>query len=100
VEHAEQTDFGAEVMRIGSDLEERSSTGLEEQAVNKALVLIGERRQLVREREDDMNIRNGQEFLTSLRQPAVARTGLALGAMPVATRNGERPITCLMGSSS
>jgi hypothetical protein len=86
VEHAEEADLGAEVTRIDSDFEERRGAGLEEQAVKEALVLIGERRQLVGEREDYMNVRNGQEFLAALRQPAVARPGLTLGAGAVATR--------------
>jgi len=94
VEHAEKADLGAEVMSIGSNFEEGGGAGLEEQAVDKALVLISERRQLVREGEDHMKVGNGQEFFAPLRQPAVARPGLTLGAVPVATGNGVLSITC------
>ena len=59
VEHAEEADLGAEVRRIGGDFQEGCGAGLEEQAVEEALVLIGERRQLVREREDHMNVAKG-----------------------------------------
>jgi hypothetical protein len=86
VEHAEEADLGSEVARIGSDFEERGGAGLEEQAVDEALVLVSEWRQLVGERKDHMNVANGQEFLAPLSQPAVACTGLTLGAVPVSTR--------------
>jgi len=86
VEHAEKAYLGAKVARIGGDFQERGGAGLEEQAVDEALVLIGERRQLVREREDHMHVTDGQEFLIPLSQPAVARPGLTLGAVPIATR--------------
>jgi hypothetical protein len=86
VKDAEEADRGAEVTGIGGHFQERCGAGLEEQAVDQPLVLIGERRQLVREREDYMNVTKGQEFLAPLRQPAVARPGLTLGTVPVATR--------------
>jgi hypothetical protein len=34
--------------------------------------------------EDEMIVADGQQLLLSLRQPMIARTGLALGAVPVA----------------
>jgi hypothetical protein len=44
VEHAEKAYLRAEVTRIGSDFQERCGAGTQEQAVDEALVLIGERR--------------------------------------------------------
>jgi len=60
VENAEEADLGAEVTRIGGHFEERRGAGLEEQAVEDALVLIGEGSQLVRQREDHMKVANGE----------------------------------------
>ncbi len=48
VEHAEEANLSAEVLGIGSDFQQRRGAGMEEQAVEDALVLIGERCQLVR----------------------------------------------------
>ena len=48
--------------------------------------------------EDHVDIAGGQKVPLARRQPAVARVRLALGTVPVAARNGELPITCLMGS--
>jgi hypothetical protein len=47
-----------------------------------------------------VGVRCGQQFRTPRVEPAVARIALALRAMPVAARNGEPTITCLMGSFS
>jgi hypothetical protein len=85
VEHAEEADLGAEVARIRGDFQERCGAGLEEQAVDEALVL-GKWCQWVGECKDHMNVANGEEFLAPLSQPAVACTGLTLGAVPVSTR--------------
>jgi len=58
VEHAEKAKVCAEVLGSGRDFQEGRRAGLEEQAVEEALVLIGERRQLVREGEDHMHVAN------------------------------------------
>jgi hypothetical protein len=81
------------------NLQECRGAGLEEQAIEEALILIGEGRQLVREGEDHLYVAGGQEFLSARLQPAVAGLGLTLGAVPISAGNGELSITCLMGSS-
>jgi hypothetical protein len=48
--------------------------------------------------EHDMEVRYGQKLRLTLFQPSGARCSLALGTMPIAARNGELTITCLMGS--
>jgi hypothetical protein len=48
--------------------------------------------------EDDMEVRHGQQFGGTRGQPPGTRVALAPGAVPVAARNGELSITCLMGS--
>ncbi len=86
MEDAEEANLRAQVLGVGRDFEERRSAGVEEQAVEEALVLIGEWSQWVRQRKDHMNVTNGEEFLTPLGQPAVAGPSLALGAVPVSAR--------------
>ena len=60
VEHAEKTNFGAEVLGSSRDFQQGRGTGVEEQAVEEALVLIGERGQSVREGEDHMHVTDGE----------------------------------------
>jgi hypothetical protein len=42
--------------------------------------------ELVGDREDDVEVVGGEQFLLPSREPAFASLGLALGAVPVATR--------------
>jgi len=39
-----------------------------------------------------------QEFSLAGRQPTLARLRLTLGTVPISAPNGERSISCLMGS--
>jgi hypothetical protein len=54
--------------------------------IDNLLVLPSQGSQLRRQREDDVDVGGGQQFTTARRDPAFARTGLTLGAVPVATR--------------
>src|SRR3984893_2243135 len=84
VEHTEETDLGAEMLGIASDLEEGFGTGLQQQMVQDFLVLQSERRQLMGQGEDNMNVTRRQKFLATCFKPTVASVGLTLGAVPVA----------------
>src|SRR5215472_3008405 len=86
MQHAEEADLGAEVLRIGGDLQEGLRAAAEQDAVHELLVLQGEGRQLVRKCEHHMSIGNREQFRASRRQPAVARLALALRAVPVPAR--------------
>ena len=83
VEHAKETDFGAKMLGITSDLEEGFGTGLQQQMVQDFLVLQGERRQLMRKGEDNMDVARGEKFLTTRLEPTVASVGLTFWAVPV-----------------
>ena len=48
VEHAEEADFGAEMLGVASDFEEGFGAGLQQQMIQKFLVLQGERGQFMR----------------------------------------------------
>ena len=56
VQHGEETDFGAEMSRIGGDGAERLGGGPEEDAVDHALVLGGDGGDLFRHGEDDVEV--------------------------------------------
>ena len=60
VEHAEETDLGAEVPGICSDLDESLGAGAEEQPVDHFLVLQRQWCQLMGKREDDMSVGHRQ----------------------------------------
>src|SRR5215472_3051675 len=92
VEHTEETDFGAKMLGIASDLEEGFGTGLEQQMVQDFLVLQSERRQFMGQGEDNMDVARGEKFLTPRFEPTVASVGLTLRAVPVPATNGELTI--------
>src|ERR1017187_6035498 len=86
VQDAEESDLSAEVLGVAGDIDQRLGTAAESQAIHHLLVLQSQRRQFVRERENDVGIGCGQQFGTPRVEPAVTRVALALRAMPVAAR--------------
>ena len=69
---------------IGGDLQQGLRAGLKQQTVDLLFVLQGERRQLMRQSEDDVEVAHRQHFGLPLGDPAVAGRGLALGTMAIA----------------
>ena len=100
MQDAEEPNLGAEMFGIGGDLEQSLGAGAKQKAIDFTLVLQRQRSQLMRQCEDNMDVRHGQKVPATRVEPAVAGVGLALRTMPVSTRNGELSITCLMGSLS
>jgi hypothetical protein len=86
MEHAEEADVRAEMPGIASDFDERFRAGAEQQIVDDLLILQGQGRQQMREREDSVHVAPGQEFPTARLDPTVAGAGLTLGAVPVSAR--------------
>jgi hypothetical protein len=86
MEHAEETDLGAEVTRIAGDLQQSCSTGVKQQVVDQPFILQCERSQLPRQGEDDVHVAGGQQLSFPRLEPAQARVALALGAVPVSAR--------------
>jgi hypothetical protein len=86
VQDGDHTDLGSEVLRIGCDFQQRLRSGSEQQIVKQAGVLQSQDIQLVRYREDYVEIAGVEEFAFPSRQPALASLCLTLGAVPVATR--------------
>jgi hypothetical protein len=98
MEDAEEAELGAEALGVRGDIDQGLGAATEQQPVDRFFVLQGQRSQLVGERKHDMSVRRREQFGAPRGQPTVARLVLALGAVPVPARNGEIPITCLMGS--
>src|ERR1700751_5189777 len=85
MEHAEEADLGAEMSGVASDFEKSFCAGPKQQTIDDFLVLQSQRSQLRGQGEDDVDIGRGQQFTTTRRDPAFARTGLTLRAVSVAT---------------
>ena len=86
VEHGDEADLGAEMARIGGDRAQRLGRRLEQDGVDRRLVLEGDFGGRRRQREDDVEIRHRQQFGLPLGQPRGARRALAFRAMAVAAR--------------
>ena len=97
VQDGHDADIGSEVLGIGSNDGEGFGRSLEQQAIDDGLVLVGDPAERRRQLEHQVKIRHGKELGFARRKPCRCRLRLALSAVPVATRNGELTITCLMG---
>ena len=86
VQHTEEADAGAEVRRIGRHLQQRFGAGAEQQVVKHLLVLQHKAGEVMREREDQVEIRNRKQVLHPVRKPLVTLVGLAFRAMSVSAR--------------
>src|SRR5260370_42661405 len=86
MQHAEEADLRAEMLRIVSDFEKGFRTAAKQEIVNDLLVLQGQRSQMTREREDHVHVRSRKKFPATLFQPAVASPCLTLGTVPIAAR--------------
>ena len=86
VQDADHADLGAQVFRIGCDLQQGLRAGGEQQIVEQTRVLQSQHVEFVRHGEHDVEIAGVQEFAFPRRQPALARLRLALGAVPVSAR--------------
>ena len=84
MEHAEEPDVGSQVLGIASQFEQRSGAGAEEQIVEQPLVLEDQSGELVRQGEDDVEVRHGQQLSRTRGQPFGAHVALALRAVPIA----------------
>lgn len=86
VQHAEETDLGAQVSGVASHFEQSCSAGAEQQVVDDLLVLQGEWCQFPRQSENDVHVGGGQQLALTCLQPAVAGIALAFWTMTIATR--------------
>ena len=62
MKNGEEAEFRAEMFGIGGDRAQGFGRGVEQDVVDRSLVVKGESGDLLRQREDDMEVRDGQEF--------------------------------------
>src|SRR5450756_3255699 len=80
VKHREKPDLRAEMSRIGSDGAQRLGGRLEQDLVDRAGILEGNRGDLVGNGEDDMEILRVEKLLPPSLDPFCSGEPLALGA--------------------
>ena len=85
VQDGETTDPGAEAPRVRRQRRHRLGRRPEQDRIDEPLVLEGDRRDWLRQGEDDMEIGHGQEFGLARGEPSRAGGPLTLRTMPVAT---------------
>jgi hypothetical protein len=86
VKNAEDPDLGAQMSGIGRDLAEGRRARLEQPGVQAGPIPMAERQERMRQREDDVHIRDVEQVALAGAEPALARLRLTLRAVPVATR--------------
>src|SRR5258708_39434622 len=86
------------MLGIACDFQKGFRAGAKQEIVDDLLVLQHQRGQVTRKREDHMDVTRRKKFPATLFQPTFPSTCLTLRAMPISTRNGENPITCIMVS--
>ena len=84
VEHRRQANPDTQALGIGRDRQHRLRGSLEQEIVDDGLVLVSDGPDLHRQREHDVEVRNGQQFGLALLHPCERLRALALGTMPVA----------------
>jgi hypothetical protein len=72
VEDAQHADLRPEMAGVGGDLAERSGAHVKEPRVQTRAVSIAERQQGMRQREDDVHIRDVEQFALARMDPALA----------------------------
>ena len=81
MQHGGGADARAEVFGIGSDREQRFGCRAEQQVVDHRLVLVSDRSDLGRQREDYVEIADRQQIGLARRKPILCRRTLALWAI-------------------
>ena len=84
VQDAQEADLGSQVLRVGRDFEQCRRRWSETAGHRALRVALAKRIQLMRQREDHMEVRHAEHFLFAGGEPALARLRLALRAVPVA----------------
>jgi len=86
MEHAEESDVGPRCCGSRASSSSEAGTGGESKIVEQAFVLEDQRAEFVRQGEDDVEVRHGQQLSRTRGQPLGARVPLALGTVPIAAR--------------
>src|SRR3990170_2239589 len=84
MQYRRHSDLGAEVLAVSRDAQHRLAAGLEQGVIDHRLILISNVTDLGWQREDDVEVWNGQQFSRARFHPLACLRALALRAMPVA----------------
>ena len=84
MQYGSDTDAGAEMLGVGGDRDQGLGGGLEQDAVDRRLVLISDVGDLSWQGKDHVEIGHRQELGLARGQPVPGRRGLAFGAVAVA----------------
>jgi hypothetical protein len=92
VKHGGGADARAEMAGVGGDCEQRFGRRAKQQAVDDRLVLVGDRSDLGRQREDYVKIADRQQIGLASRKPILRRRALTLWAIacPCESRGRSR----------
>ena len=85
VQHEQPADPRAQVLGVGGDRLQGLGRRVKQQPIQQLGVEQGQRRQFVREREDEMEVGDGQQLAAAVRIPLRLLAPLALRTVPVAT---------------
>jgi len=91
MQHGGGADPRAEMLGIGGDREQCLGGRAEQEIVDDCFVLVGDRGDLGRQREDDMEIGDRQRIGLAGREPIPRRRPLTLGTMAIAAGVMEWP---------
>jgi hypothetical protein len=84
VEHGRDADLGAKPLGIGGDRQRGLGRCREQQTVDRGFVVVGDIGDRTRQRKDEVEVADGQQFRLALGEPFLSGGGLTLRAMPVA----------------
>ena len=84
MEHGDEADLGAEMLRVGGDPAQRLGGGSEQDGVDRLLVLEGDLGHRCGQREHDVEVRRRQQLGLPGLEPCGTRLSLALRTVPVA----------------
>jgi len=84
MQHRRYAYIGAEMLRVSGNGRQRLRRGREEESVDLGLVLIRDRADRCRQREDDVEVGDWQQLRLAGLQPCLRRRPLALGTVAIA----------------
>src|SRR5271170_2050214 len=85
VQHRKEADGSAEVPGISGDGEQSFRGSLKQDGIDLSWVLKRQAADLLRKREHDVEVRNGQQLRLPVGEPLGASGGLALGTVAITT---------------
>ena len=86
MQNGEDAKLGTEMLGIGRDHGERLGGGAEQDAVDEPFVLQGNRGEFVGDREDHVEVLDGENLSLAISNPVFSGLLLALGTVPVSAR--------------